>query len=83
MISCRQLLSELSNYLDDETEPQVREELERHIAKCPDCWVIFDSTRKTIQIYQGCEPYALPQPLHHKLQEALRKQYEQSQGKDQ
>ena len=82
MTSCRKLLSELSNYLDDETEPQVREELERHIAKCPNCWVIFDSTRKTIQIYQGCEPYALPKHLHHKIQEALRKQYEQSPGKD-
>ena len=81
MISCRKLLSELSNYLDNEIEPQVREELERHIAKCPNCWVIFDSTRKTIQFYQGCEPYPIPEHLRHKLQEALRKQHELSAGK--
>lgn len=82
MTSCRKLLSELSNYLDGEAEAQVRAELEEHIGRCPDCWVIFDTTRKTIQIVQGCcEPYPLPQTLHEKLQDAIRKHYEQSFGK--
>ncbi|MBI4459342.1 MAG: zf-HC2 domain-containing protein [Acidobacteria bacterium] len=81
MISCKKLLSELSNYLDNEIESQVREELEKHIAKCPNCWVIIDSTRKTLQIFQGYEPYPLPEELRHKLQEALRKQTRQAHGK--
>ena len=79
MISCRKLLSEISSYLDDDVEPAVRQELERHAAKCPDCWVVIDTTRKTIQIYRGCcEPYPLPETLQQKLQQALQKRYQES-----
>ena len=80
-MSCRKLLSEISNYLDGEIEPEARQELEEHIAKCPNCWVIFDTTRKTIQIYQGCEPYPIPEPLQTRLQQALRKLCEPSETK--
>jgi len=76
--NCRKLLNELSNFLDNEIEPGLREELEKHIAKCPHCYVVFDSTKKTIQIFRGCDPYELPETLHRKLQEAVRKQYEDS-----
>ena len=80
-MSCRKLLSEISNYLDGEIEPEARQELEEHIAKCPNCWVIFDTTRKTVQIYQGCEPYPIPETLQNRLQQALRKLCEPSETK--
>ena len=80
-MSCRKLLSEISNYLDGEIEPEARQELEEHIAKCPNCWVIFDTTRKTVQIYQGCEPYPIPETLQTRLQQALRKLCEPSETK--
>jgi len=80
-MSCRKLLSEISNYLDGEIEPDARQELEEHIARCPNCWVIFDTTRKTVQIYQGCESYPLSECLHNRLQEALRKHCAESPAK--
>ena len=80
-MSCRKLLSEISNYLDGEIEPEARQELEEHIAKCPNCWVVFDTTRKTVQIYQGCEPYPIPETLQNRLQQALRKLCEPSKTK--
>ena len=80
-MSCKKLLSEISNYLDGEVEPEVRQELEQHIAKCPNCWVIFDTTRKTVQIYQGCQPYPIPESLHTRLREALRKHFQESLAK--
>jgi len=45
-MSCRKLLSEISNYLDGEIDPAARRELEEHIARCPNCLVVFDTTRK-------------------------------------
>ena len=80
-MSCRKLLSEISNYLDGEIDPAARQELEEHLAKCPNCWVVFDTTRKTVQIYQGCEPYPIPETLQTRLQEALRKLCEPSETK--
>ena len=80
-MSCRKLLSEISNYLDGEIDPAARQELDEHLAKCPNCWVVFDTTRKTIQIYQGCEPYPIPETLQNRLQQALRKLCEPSETK--
>lgn len=78
MIPCKKLISELSNFLDNEIDPALRQELEEHMGRCPDCRLILDTTRKTIQIYRGCEPYPLPQSLHDRLQQAVRKHYEKS-----
>jgi len=76
--NCQKLLNELSNFLDNELAPDLREELEKHIAKCPQCYVVFDSTKKPFKFSGGCDPYELPETLHRKLQEAVRKQYEDS-----
>lgn len=73
MISCRKLLSELSNFLDDDVDPRLREELEKHLKACPECWVVCDTTRQTIMIFRGNEPYPLPEEVHTRLTLALRR----------
>ena len=81
-MSCRKLLSEISNYLDGDMDPAARQELEEHIARCPNCLVVFDTTRRTIQIYQGCcEPYPVSERLQTRLHDALRKICEKSESK--
>ena len=79
-MSCKMLLREVSNYLDADIEPAVRQQLEEHIARCPECLVILDTTRKTVEIYQCCEPYPIPEPLQTRLREAIRKHCEKSQS---
>jgi len=71
MITCKDFLRELSDYLDDATDPALRAELERHINECPNCWVICDTTRKTIQVYKGMDLHPLPETVHQKLMDAL------------
>ncbi len=66
-------MSELSNLLDDEVDPQLREELEVHMKACPDCWVTYDTTRQTILIFRGNEPYPLPDEVHDRLSTAVRR----------
>jgi anti-sigma factor RsiW len=63
----------LSEYLDDATAPDVKQELEAHIQECPSCWVVFDTTQKTIQVYKGMEPQPLPEAVHERLVSALQK----------
>jgi anti-sigma factor RsiW len=73
LVTCKDFLRELGEYLDEAADPATRSELEQHINECPNCWVIFDTTKKTIQVYKGIEPQPLPEPVHERLMEALRK----------
>ena len=79
-MSCRMLLREVSNYRDADIAPDLRRQLEEHIAKCPECLVILDTTRETVEIYQSCEPYPVPEPVQTRLRDALRKYCEESQS---
>jgi anti-sigma factor RsiW len=63
----------LSDYLDERIDAELRLKLERHITECPNCWVIADTTKKTIQIYKGMEPYPIPQEVESRLMTALEK----------
>jgi anti-sigma factor RsiW len=63
----------LTDYLDECLDAEVRTKLERHISECPNCWVIADTTRKTIQIYKGMDPYPIPPDVETRLMKALEK----------
>jgi anti-sigma factor RsiW len=63
----------LSDYLDENLDAEVRAKLERHITECPNCWVIADTTRKTIKIYKGMEAYSIPSDVESRLMKALEK----------
>ena len=73
MLTCKDFLSELSDYLDETIDAELRTKLEKHITECPNCWVITDTTRKTIQIYKGMEPYPIPPDVENRLMKALEK----------
>ena len=73
MLTCKDFLHELSDYLDECADAQVRAKLEAHIAECPNCWVIADTTKKTIRIYRGMDPYPVPADVESRLMKALEK----------
>ena len=73
MLTCKDFLKELSEYLDESLDAEVRAELETHITECPNCWVIADTTRKTIKIYKGMDPYPIPSDVESRLMRALEK----------
>jgi len=71
LLTCKQFLEELSDYLDEKTDPELRQKLEQHISDCPNCWVICDTTKKTIQIYKGMDPVPIAPEIHDRLMAAL------------
>ena len=73
MLTCKDFLNELTDYLDECLDAESRTKLERHITECPNCWVIADTTRKTIQIYKGMDPYPIPPDVETRLMKALEK----------
>jgi anti-sigma factor RsiW len=73
LLTCKDFLRELSDYLDESLDADLRAKIEKHITECPNCWVIADTTRKTIQIYKGTEPHPIPGDVQDRLMRALEK----------
>ncbi len=73
MLTCKQFLQELTDYLDDTIDPEQRQELVRHINECPNCWVVCDTTEKTLKVFKGMEPKAVPADIEQRLLTALEK----------
>jgi anti-sigma factor RsiW len=71
LLTCKDFLAELSDYLDECIDAEARAKLEKHITECPNCWVIADTTRRTIQIYKGMDPYPIPRDVESRLMRAL------------
>jgi len=71
LLTCNQFLDELSEFLDEDVNDDVRQELQTHLTQCPNCWVMVDTTKKTIQIYKGLEAEPLPNGLKSRLMGAL------------
>lgn len=73
MLTCKDFLHELSDYLDEALDAELRVKLEQHITECPNCWVIADTTKKTVKIYKGMDPYPIPSDVEARLMAALEK----------
>ncbi|MEP6714869.1 MAG: zf-HC2 domain-containing protein [Terriglobia bacterium] len=72
MLTCKDFLAELSDFLDETTKEEIRVKLERHLSECPNCWVICDTTKKTISVYKGMNAAcAIPDEVHSRLMAAV------------
>jgi anti-sigma factor (TIGR02949 family) len=70
-VTCKEFLKELTDYLDDSMDASTRAELEDHLQWCHNCFVVCDTTKKTIEIYRDSKMYELPEDLRSKLQSAI------------
>jgi anti-sigma factor RsiW len=71
LLTCKEFLQELTDYLDSTVDAELRLKLERHISECPNCFVILDTTQKTIRVYKGIEAQEIPQEVHIRLMKAV------------
>ena len=51
-MKCSEFLHELTNYLDGVLDEPTKVELENHLSWCHNCYVVCDTTKKTIEIYR-------------------------------
>jgi hypothetical protein len=76
LLTCKQFLTELNAFLDEETDALLRMQLEKHINECPNCWVVVDTCKKTMKVFKGMEPQPIPREVEGRLMEALRRKME-------
>ena len=73
---CKEMFAELSNYLDDELDDSLCEELEKHMDGCEPCKAFLSSLEKSIQQYRMI-PNDSPDPsVAAKLRRELMAEYQ-------
>jgi hypothetical protein len=70
-VTCSEFLKELTDYLDDSLDAKTKAQLEEHLHWCRNCYVICNTTKKTIEIYKDSELYELPDDLRTRLRSAI------------
>jgi predicted anti-sigma-YlaC factor YlaD len=73
MLSCEEVLANLSDYIDGECSTELRAQLEDHISKCRRCRVVVNSTGKMLKILVDVEPFEVPLAVSARLYSRLEK----------
>ena len=71
MVTCKQFLDELNDFLDEALDGMTRAELEHHLGKCPNCQVLVDTTRHTVRVFKGLDPCPIPPEVESRLLAAI------------
>jgi len=74
MISCRELVELLGDYVSDELPPERRDHVEQHLHRCPSCAAYVQSYTSVIRLTRALPPAPLPPGLVQRLNNALGQQ---------
>jgi anti-sigma factor RsiW len=72
MITCRQVVELLIDFVTGELPDDHRALVEKHMEMCPPCVAFVESYRLTIQLTRRLPPAKMPQSLHDRLVACLR-----------
>ncbi|MGA2963447.1 MAG: anti-sigma factor [Candidatus Korobacteraceae bacterium] len=70
-MTCSEFLKELTDYLDNTMDQRTRVELEDHLQWCHNCYVVCNTTKRTIEIYRDSQLFELPDDLRNRLRTAI------------
>ena len=71
VMHCEDVWREISNYLDDDISPEMRERLEEHLANCRHCAALVDSTRNVLILVADDRIFPLPIGFSERLRKRL------------
>ena len=74
-MDCREVLGQVSQYLDAEAAADLCRRLDEHLSACPQCRVYVDTVKKTILLYKSETPLDCPEEVRARLHAALSFEY--------
>jgi hypothetical protein len=66
-ISCLEVWREISNYIDDAVEPELRARMEGHFRVCAHCTAVLDGTRNVVKLVADGIEYQMPEGFGRRL----------------
>jgi len=70
-IDCYQVRRELSEYLEDDVTPELRSQIEDHLAGCAHCTAIYDGMRNVVQLLGNEIMIEMPEGFSQRLYQRL------------
>jgi hypothetical protein len=75
-LECKHVWEHVSEYIDQQLDPQVLADIEKHLENCEVCSAILDSTRNILVLTGDNRTFELPvgysKRLHDRLEKAIR-----------
>ena len=71
MMTCKEVLESLSDYVDEDLKADVVEAMHQHIGVCTECRAEFVTLTMTIKLYRHYETPQMPAPCHERLVKIL------------
>ena len=72
VIDCRHVWREISNYIENDISPDLRAEIDEHLAQCRNCTAVLDGTHNVILLIGDARAFPLPAGFSARLQEKMR-----------
>ena len=85
-IDCKHVWEHISAYIENDVDPQLRGEIDRHLETCEICSAVLDSTRNVVILVADDRVFELPagfsERLHARIDSELSKSDNSQQGVD-
>ena len=73
-ISCLEVWREISNYIDNEVDPELSARIEYHVKNCQHCSAILDGASNTVRLLADDKAFELPGGFSARLQQRIEKE---------
>lgn len=81
-LECREILREISAYLDGELEATACAAIERHCVDCASCAAIVDGLKQTVGLCRQMGSTPLPAPIVERARASVRRLLEDATADD-
>ena len=73
-ISCLEVWREISNYIDDALDPELRARMEAHFKVCKHCSAVLDGSKNVVKLIADGAEFKMPHDLGKRIYSKLDKQ---------
>ena len=70
-ISCLEVWKEISNFIDNDVEPELRARMEAHFKVCAHCTAILDGARNVVKLVADGVEYKMPDGFSRRLYDKI------------
>jgi len=79
-ISCFEVWKQISDYVDDDVESDLKARLAYHFARCRDCKALLDGTRNVVALMGDEQTFEIPSGASERITSALQRRIAEDRG---